>query len=153
MANVAKKRSTAADGVVLINRDDNRKHVPYGSAPGAHGRLGVAGAAGGVSKLHTIHPGINPPIERELFETLSESPAFAAVLKSRVVYELETPIKQMLDEACGPMLKRSSSLDGLKWWLANETRKEWKKQLRETIMEMESIQRRTGELRDDEGDE
>lgn len=140
--------------VVLINRDSNRKHIPYSKEPGTGTMLGVAGKDGpGISKLHCIHPGVNPPIPRMLFDQINRNDRFKVWMKSRVVYELAIDISDMEHESCESMLKRSSSIDGLKWWLSNETRKDWRKTLKGHIKEMEDIARRKGDLQDEDSED
>jgi len=148
-SNSARKDDPQPQSVVLINRDHNRKHIPYGRKSGSGAMLGVAGQGPGISELHVIHPGINPPISSELWEKIKDNTALIGWMKKRTIYTLEIDVADMEHESCESMLKRSSSIEGLKYWLKNETRSDWKKKLKPHIAEMEEHARKTGRLEDE----
>lgn len=157
-AAVKKKSEPEAKTYVLISRKNGPMHVPYGTDPDAPGgKLGIAPGeksdAGGVSKLHTIYPGINPPIAQDMMDHCRAHPGFNVWEKARDVFELTKTVYTIDDDACEPMLERSSSIDGIKWWLSQETRKPWKKKLRAVILEMEDFARKTGGNEGDDEDE
>lgn len=127
-------KGVKANQIVLINKNEGQRVCPIVIAKPANGALPQ-------TKNYIVTPGVNSPRSRAEFEQACENKTFAKWVAYGDVYELTGDITEWTDDHATAMMKRTSDIEGLRWWFRQCKKGKFKDQLELMIESFEKMYR------------
>lgn len=130
MAKAKESEATRADGapIIVINTTMGPFHVPYGPRTGPESHSPCAS--------YTFWPGLNEPVEPEIWDELRENPVFREWQQLEFLELLREPPIGLRKRDAEDLIERSASIEAMEWWLSIEPSKEIQSLLKVKIKAM-----------------